>query len=257
MTDFQTIRVSFPNSKGDFLSGSLEMPPSQSPRLFAIFSHCFTCSSNYKIAANVSKKLAELNIATLRFDFTGLGSSGGNFAETNFSSNVSDILSAVNFLGENYELPQLLIGHSMGGSATLQAAAAIPSARCVVTIAAPSTLQHLQDRFRETRQQIEHSGEGELQVAGRSFKIRRMFFDDIAQLDLSMAIKRLNQPLLILHSSTDEVVPFRHAEQILSAAPQPASLIDLNPMDHLISEKEDGFFIGELIHLWASRYIHS
>jgi putative redox protein len=192
-------------------------------------------------------------LAVLRFDFTGLGESGGEFAETTFSSNVADLVAASGFMQRELEAPKVLIGHSLGGAAVLQAAARIPSAAAVVTIAAPSSTEHLAGMIRSSAAAIETAGEAEIEIAGRRFRIRRELLDDLEATSVRDAVAGLNRALLIFHSPGDRTVPIRHAEEIFAAARQPKSFISLGGASHLLTDPEDGGYVGAVAAAWARR----
>jgi putative redox protein len=249
----QTKRVSFENGEGQRLAALLDQPDDDAPIAYALFAHCFTCSKDYKGVARISRTLAANGLAVLRFDFTGLGESEGDFADTTFSSNVSDLLAAARFMEQTTEAPTLLIGHSLGGAAVLQAAAHIPSARAVATIAAPSSLDHLAGILRSSGGRIDVSGEGEVQIAGRWFRIRKELLDDLSATNMGEAVANLERAFMIFHSPIDATVSFDHAIEIFEAAKQPKSLISLDRADHLLSDARDSQFVGSMIAAWARR----
>jgi putative redox protein len=250
-----TKKISFENSEGHKLAALVDLPVDDRPVAYALFAHCFTCSKNYKGVARVSRALAAEGLAVLRFDFTGLGESEGDFADTTFSSNVEDLLAAADFMERELEAPKILIGHSLGGAAVLQAAARIPSARAVATIAAPSSTDHLVGLIRSSSSEIESAGEAEVSIAGRPFKIRKEFLDDLSAVTMHDAIAGLARALLVFHSPLDRTVGIDHAEAIYEAARQPKSIIALDEADHLLSDPEDARYVGSMIAGWARRYI--
>ena len=239
-----TQAVTFQGSQGTSLAARLELPTGETLG-YALFAHCFTCSKDVFAAARIASSLADQGIAVLRFDFTGLGSSAGDFANTNFSSNVQDLVMAASFLREDYAAPKLLIGHSLGGAAVLAAAAELPEVAAVSTIAAPSDPE------------IEARGEVAVRLAGREFRIRRQFLDDIAEQRLHDVIRGLHRPLMIFHAPTDDVVDIQHARQIFDAAMHPKSFVALDGADHMLSRREDAVFVARVLAAWSSRYIRS
>ena len=247
-------RFEFPNSKGEQLAGVIDLPLGE-PTAFALFAHCFTCGKDSRAAKRIAERLAAHGIATLRFDFTGLGGSEGEFANTHFSSNVDDLVAAADHLRRTHRAPAMLIGHSLGGAAVLAAAHRIKEARAVVTIAAPSDPAHVTGLFKEHVDKIRSDGEVEVELAGRSFKIRREFLDDIAEQMLMDRVAHLRKALLIFHSPTDAIVGIDNASHIFVAAKHPKSFVSLDGADHLLSKKDDDTYVADVIAAWAERYI--
>jgi uncharacterized OsmC-like protein/pimeloyl-ACP methyl ester carboxylesterase len=245
--------IRFPATRGHELAGRLEMPVGE-PRAYAIFAHCFTCSKDSKAAAYIGRALAERGIAALRFDFTGLGQSGGDFSDSTFSSNIDDLVCAARYLREHYAAPQILIGHSLGGAATLAAALDIPEARALVTIGAPYDPRHVEHLLTSTAE-LREKGEATVDIGGRPFHIRREFLEDLERQDPSKAIGTLGKALLILHSPRDTIVPIDHAAKIFMAAKHPKSFISLDRADHLLSAPDDAAYAAEVLAAWASRYL--
>ncbi len=250
----QNLNVSFENDTGETLSGILGMPE-QPPRAFALFAHCFTCSKNLKAATNIARSLSEAGIAVLRFDFTGLGQSEGAFADTNFSSNVTDLLAAVRFLEREYEAPRILMGHSLGGTAVLQAAADIPSAVAVATIGSPADPVHVGHMFRDAEPELAERGEAEVRLGGRPFKVKQQFLDDLERHDLPASIGSLRKALLVMHAPLDDIVEIDNASQLFIAAKHPKSFVSLDKADHLLSREEDSRYAGHVLATWAARYL--
>ncbi len=248
-------KLSFKNSAGETLSARLDLPADEKPRGYAIFAHCFTCSKNLNAVVHINRALAREGIAVLRFDFTGLGESEGDFSETNFSSNVADIVSAAEFMESNYEAPALLIGHSFGGTAVLQAASRISTVRAVATIAAPADRTHLLKFLGQTRKQVENKGEADVRLGLKTFKIKKQFLDDIGENAMEKALHSLGKPLLIFHSPIDSVVEFSNALDIFHGAQQPKSLVSLDQADHLLSSREDAHYVGGVLAAWAGKYM--
>ena len=248
-------RLFFENQEGKRLAARLDLPVDEKPAAFAIFAHCFTCTKNFTAIVNINRELARVGIAVLRFDFTGLGESEGDFADTNFTSNVSDLVAAADFLQADFEAPRLLIGHSLGGAAVLQAAARIPSAAAVATIAAPSDLSQLSGYLRDSMGENSAGGEALIGLAGRRFKIRRQFLDDLDRTHMENTIRSLGKPLLIFHSPADNIVDIGNAERIFQAAHQPKGFISLDRADHLLSSRSDSQYVGAVLSAWARKYV--
>ena len=246
--------IRFPASQGHELAARLELPAT-APRAYALFAHCFTCSKDSKAAAYISQALAARGIAVLRFDFTGLGMSGGDFAASNFSSNIDDLLAAANYLREEHQAPQLLIGHSLGGAAVLAAAHDIPEARAVATIGSPYEPKHIEHLLRDGKEQIVAAGEAQIDIGGRPFTIRKQFLEDLEQHDPARTIGSLRKALLILHSPHDRIVDINNAASIFMAAKHPKSFVSLDDADHLLSRAEDAAYVAEVLAAWASRYL--
>lgn len=250
----QSRRLTFDGASGAALSARLELP-AERPVAYALFAHCFTCSKNYKAVVNISRALGQARIGVLRFDFTGLGESEGDFAETNFSSNVADLVAAARFMASDLRAPALLIGHSLGGAAVLQAAASIPAAKAVATIAAPAEPEHVKRHLSSSIEEIEARGAAEIVLAGRRFTITKQFLDDLGAQHMSRVIENLDRALLIFHSPSDEIVGVENAARIYEAARDPKSLISLPGADHLLSRAEDSQYVGAIIAAWTARYL--
>jgi putative redox protein len=250
----QTFSLSFPGAHGAMLAARLDMPPAAAPTAYALFAHCFTCSKETKATTYVSAALAERGIAVLRFDFTGLGASGGDFASTNFSSNVEDLVSAADYLRQHYHAPALLVGHSLGGSAILAAARRVPEAVAVATIGSPFDPAHVLHLIKD-KEAVERDGEAEVNIGGRPFRIRRQFLEDISGSKLGGDVANLGKALLVMHSPRDSVVGVDNATRIFSAARHPRSFISLDPADHMLSRREDALYAGNILASWATRYL--
>jgi pimeloyl-ACP methyl ester carboxylesterase len=246
--------IIFTNRSGQSLSGRLDLPE-ETPQAYALFAHCFTCSKNLKAVAHISKALNGEGIAVLRFDFTGLGESEGDFGDTNFSSNVSDLIDAANYLAQNHTAPRILIGHSLGGAAVLQAAAELKSVKAVVVIGTPAEPTHVKRALAGVEDEIEQKGEAEVDLSGRRFKIKKQFLDDLEKNKMAKIIRKLKRALLILHSPTDSVVGIDNAAKIFAAARHPKSFVSLDRADHLLSDSDDSRYAGKLIAVWAKRYL--
>ncbi|WP_237057318.1 alpha/beta hydrolase family protein [Microbulbifer sediminum] len=247
-------KVTFPGGSGNLLAGVMEMPDRGEPRAWALFAHCFTCGKDVLAASRIARRLADLGCAVLRFDFTGLGDSGGNFADTNFSSNIRDLLSAAEFLHREHHPVDLLIGHSLGGAAVLAAAGEIEEARAIVTIAAPADPDHVIKQFACALDIIESQGQAEVELAGRPFTIKKQFLDDLEQHEPDY-IRALGRPLLIYHSPRDSTVPIDEAADIYNRAMHPKSFISLDDADHLLTRQEDADYVAETMAAWVSRYL--
>ena len=253
-TDIVRERVQFTNSVGEQLAALVERPSAE-PRAYALFAHCFTCSKDVTAASRISRALAARGIAVLRFDFTGLGNSEGDFANTNFSSNVDDLLAAAEFVAERYGGPQLLIGHSLGGAAVLAAAPDVADCKAVVTIGAPSDPAHVSHLFAAAREEIEAAGEAEVLLGGRRFTIKNQFLQDIENQRLTERVWSMDKALLVMHSPVDEIVAVEHARHIYEAARHPKSFISLDQADHLLSKRQESEYVAQVLAAWAGRYL--
>lgn len=250
-----TRSITFPNARGEQLAARLELPANGSPQAYALFAHCFTCSKNLTSAVHITRALSGRGMAVLRFDFTGLGESEGEFAATTFSSEVSDLVAAARFMEREYQAPRLLIGHSLGGTAVLAATTAIPSAVAVATIAAPFDPRRLRDLFGTATERIEQNGQEIVTIGGRPFTIRKSLLDDLDGLQTSETLHRLTAALLVMHSPRDQVVGIDNAAEIFRAAHHPKSFVSLATADHLLSDSRDSRYAGEVIAAWAGRYL--
>ncbi|MER0169583.1 MAG: alpha/beta fold hydrolase [Nitrosomonas sp.] len=248
------IQAVFQNAQGESLSGLLEMP-SGAIKSYALFAHCFTCSKDNPAAARIALALADRGIAVLRFDFTGLGNSQGDFSNTNFSSNLQDLLAAARYLEQYYAAPALLIGHSLGGAAVLAVAQDLPQVNAVITIGAPATAAHVKHLFADSYRELQNQPSVQVELAGRSFKIQRQFIDDLEKYNSVAHIGALKKALLIFHSPVDKVVSIDEAGRIFAAAKHPKSFVSLDHADHLLSDPEDSHYVAEVLSAWASRYL--
>ena len=249
-----TERFQFEGEGGHKLAAALDLPE-QEPLAFALFAHCFTCGKDALSARRISTALAAKGIAVLRFDFTGLGASEGEFANATFSSNVADLVRAADHLRKTRKAPALLIGHSLGGAAILAAAKDISEAKAVVTIAAPSAPAHVTGLFKDQIEDIRTVGEVEVSLAGRPFRIKREFLDDIAEHDLMAQIGKLRRALLVMHSPTDDIVGIDNATRIFMSARHPKSFVSLAGADHLLSDRHDTAYVADMVAAWAPRYL--
>ena len=247
-------RFNFPNAKGEQLAATLDLPLGK-PSAFALFAHCFTCGKDILAAKRIAERLAMHGIGVLRFDFTGLGASEGEFANTHFSSNVDDLVAAADHLRKMNGAPAILIGHSLGGCAVLAASHRIPDARCVVTIGAPYDPSHVVGLFKDQIGKIKEQGEVEVKLAGRPFRIKREFIDDVASKKLDECLATLRKALLVFHSPTDDTVGIDNASHIFGAAKHPKSFVSLAGADHLLSQKRDAIYVANVIAAWSDRYI--
>ena len=250
----QTAKAEFEGSQGAKLSAALELPNGK-PRAFALFAHCFSCTKDIKAARDISRALRGEGFAVLRFDFTGLGSSEGDFANTNFSSNIGDLVKAADFLRREFEAPQILIGHSFGGAAALVAALEIPEAKAVATIAAPADAAHVLAHIGDKRAEIEANGLATVSLSGRPFTIKKQFLDDLDSERVTKAAAALKRPLLILHAPLDQTVGVENATKIFLAAKHPKSFVSLDTADHLLRDEKDGRYAAAIIAAWAGRYV--
>lgn len=249
----QSERIFFPGDTDRKLAARLDRPTGQ-PVTYALFAHCFTCSKDYHAVSRISRALAARGIAVLRFDFTGLGESEGDFADTNFSSNLEDLLAAAQFMRNGFGPPELLIGHSLGGSAVLAAARSIPESTAVVTIGAPSDPADLRPILTGGTPEIETEGEAQVVVAGRKFRIKRQLLEDLEEHNLRRAIGELAKALLVLHSPADKIVDIDHAHRIFDAAKHPKSFVAIEGADHLLVERPAAEYVASVISAWAAWY---
>ena len=247
-------RLQFTGGGGEQLAAALELPVRE-PIAYALFAHCFTCGKDVLAARRIAVALAAKGIAVLRFDFTGLGSSEGDFANATFSSNVADLVRAADHLRGTRKAPAILIGHSLGGAAILAAAAQIPDAKAVVTIAAPSDPAHVTGLFADRLADIRTQGEVEVSLAGRPFRIRREFIDDVAEHNLMAHVNKLHRALLVMHAPADDTVGIDNATRIFVAARHPKSFVSLADADHLLTDKRDAAYVADVIAAWAERYL--
>ncbi len=249
-------RVKFHNASGQVLAGILELPVSPSPRGFAVFSHCFTCTKDLKAIVRISRRLAEQGWGVLRYDFTGLGESTGDFSHTTFRDNVSDLLAAANFLAENYQAPQFLIGHSLGGAASVVAAPQIQSAAAVVNIASPANTQHLARFLSRTNPEIESLGAGTVVIGGRTHLIRQPMLQTLLEHDHPKHLRELSLPLLVMFSPDDETLPFEQGLEMFRLAGGPVSFVTIDGADHLlVNQTADIQFVADILNAWVSRFV--
>lgn len=248
------MKIEFDGARGARLAARLDLPAGR-VRAFALFAHCFTCSKDIAAARHIAGALSAEGLAVLRFDFTGLGASGGDFASTNFSSNIEDLKLAADYLRTHFEAPRLLIGHSLGGAAVLAAAGDLSEVRAVATIGAPSDAEHVVHNFGGALDEIRANGEGNVQLAGRTFKIRKDFLDDLEVQSVRTKVSTLKKALLVMHAPGDETVSVDNAANIFIAAKHPKSFVSLDKADHLLSREEDAAYAARVIASWASGYL--
>lgn len=251
----KSLPIQIPATSGISLAARMDIPDG-AYRATALFAHCFTCGKDVLAASRISRGLVAQGFAVLRFDFAGIGASEGEFADTNFSSNVKDLVDAVDWLRINYKAPELMIGHSLGGTAVLAASSFVPEAKGFVTIGSPSDPRHMLELIgRSSLDEIENNGAADVNLEGRIFHIKKQFLEDVAEQQVLRQVRRLQKPLLILHAPEDRTVPIGHATAIFQAAAHPKSFISLGEADHLVTNKVDAEFIAELISAWSKRYL--
>ncbi len=249
------MKVTFNNSAGNNLTGYLEMPLDQKPHNFIIMAHCFTCDKNFHGVRNISKSLTFKGFGVLRFDFTGLGESEGDFSNSNLSGNVEDLVAAAGYLKKEYKSPSMIIGHSFGGAAAIFAAALLPEVKALATIGTPSSLSHVTHLLSDGLEKIKTTGQAIVNIGGRPFEIKRQFLEDLETKDLKKVIAGLDKSILILHSPQDNIVEIKNAEELYKAARHPKSFISLDGANHLLSKREDSHYVGDVIGTWAHRYL--
>jgi len=247
--------LKFKGSGGDQLSARLDLPADGRPEAYALFAHCFTCSKNLKSVNYISRALTRERVAVLRFDFTGLGESEGDFADTNFSTNVTDLVAAADFMAQAYEAPKILIGHSLGGAAVLKAAKNIPASKAVAVIGAPADPAHVMRHFEKHHETIARDGEAEIAIEGRPFRIKKQFLDDLGETQLEEAVRNLRKALLIFHSPLDNTVGIDNAGRLFQYARHPKSFISLDQADHLLLNATDARYVGGMIASWVRKYL--
>lgn len=251
----KTQPIQFTGAFGDKLSGLIEHSEHETVRAYALFAHCFTCSKNLKVVGHITSSLSKMGITTLRFDFTGLGESDGEFANTNFSSNVDDLVAAANYMKEELEPPSLLIGHSLGGAAVIHAASQLSLVKAVATIAAPADPKHVKENFSMHLDEIEETGEATVKLAGRSFKIKKQFLDDLKGTTMEDKVENLGKALLIMHAPKDNRVGIDNAARLYSKAKHPKSFLSLHEADHLLTNEMYSKYAGKIIAQWSDIYL--
>lgn len=246
--------LEFTGASGEKLSARLDVPDEGEIQATVLFAHCFTGSKDVLAAVRIAKALWLRGCAVFRFDFTGLGDSEGDFANTTFSSNVDDLVAAANYLRERGMAPTVLVGHSLGGAAVLAAASDVPEARAVCTIGAPAHPEHVAHHFADARSEIEESGEAEVTIGGRMFRIKRSFLEDIEDHRLHEKIADLRKALLVFHSPIDQTVGIENARDIYQSARHPKSFVCLDGADHLLTDRADAYYVAEVVSAWVARY---
>ncbi|RMA64398.1 bifunctional alpha/beta hydrolase/OsmC family protein [Ulvibacter antarcticus] len=247
-------KLEITNQKGYKLQAHLELPANEKPNYFAIFAHCFSCSSTLSAVKNISRSLTDHGFGVVRFDFTGLGKSEGEFAESHFSANVDDLISVNNYITENYKAPSLLVGHSLGGAAVIVAASKLDNIKAIATIGAPSTVDHVTHLFSHQFNEVNEKGEVAVNIGGRPFKINQEFVDDFSKTDLPEITKNLRKPILILHSPIDAIVGIDNAQKLYLNAMHPKSFVSLDKADHLLTNVKDSRYVGNMIGVWVQAY---
>ena len=251
----RTQRIEITNRHKQKLSARLELPVDQKPHNFALFAHCFTCNKDLSIVRNISNALTQAGFGVMRFDFTGLGSSSGDFADTSFANNVQDIIDVAQYLDEHYRLPTLMVGHSLGGAAAIVAAAQMDSIQAVATIGAPASVGHVAHLFDQHLEEINESGKAEVSIGGRNVSIGKEFIDDLRTKDVLKITKSLKKPIFIAHSPQDTVVEIENASSLYQAAHHPKSFLSLDGADHMLSNPKDSIYVGSVLASWAMRYV--
>ncbi len=249
-----SIKLNIQNKKGHKLQAFLELPADQKPQYYAIFAHCFTCSSALGAVKNISRSLTSHGFGVVRFDFTGLGRSEGEFAESYFSANVDDLLAVNDYLKEHYQAPGLLVGHSLGGAAVIVATSKLENIKAVATVGAPATVGHVTHLFSHGIEDIKQKGEVEVNIGGRPFKINEEFVEDFGKIDLPEITKNLRKPLLIMHAPFDKIVGIENAHKLYHDAHHPKSFVSLDDADHLLTNPKDSMYVGNMIGTWVQRY---
>lgn len=250
----KSLAIDIPTNGNKKLSASLELPADKQAEHYAIFAHCFTCNSDFAAVKNISRSLTSHGFGVIRFDFTGLGNSEGDFANTNFSANVADIKAVHQYISDNYQAPDLIVGHSLGGAAAIVAAAEIEDIKAVATVGAPADIQHVQHLFSAGIDEILEKGEAVVNIGGRPFRIQKQFIEDLKKRELTDILSEMRKPLLILHSPQDNIVGIDNAAKIYKAAFHPKSFISLDGADHLLTNRNDSLYAGEVIGTWVKRY---
>ena len=250
----KTLKVTIPNRKGWNLHAFLELPANQKPNYYAIFAHCFTCSSSLTAVKNVSRSLAQDGFGVLRFDFTGLGRSEGAFADSHFSANVEDLIDVHEYLKKEHGTPSLLVGHSLGGAAVLVAASQLKEIKAVATVGAPAHVNHVKHLFSHSEDEIPEKGNVQVHIGGRPFDINKEFIQNLDKIDLPTIVKNLRKPLLIMHAPFDNYVEIENAKKLYDAAHHPKSFVSLDDADHLLTKAKDSKYVGDVIGTWVKRY---
>ncbi|WP_117879941.1 bifunctional alpha/beta hydrolase/OsmC family protein [Aureibaculum luteum] len=250
-----TKNIQFTNKQGLILDGNIDFPIDKKPLSYALFAHFFTGSQNFTAVRNISRALTHNRIAVMRFDFSGLGKSEGKFEDSNFSTNIDDLISAATYLKENYDSPKIIVGHSLGGAAAIFAADKIESIQAIVTIGAPSNPSHVEHLFEDHLENIHLDGEATFEISGRPFTIKKHFLEDLNSKNMTKLLNNSRKPILVLHSPQDKIVEISNAKEIYKAAHHPKSFISLDGANHLLTNKADSFYVAEVLSSWAKRYV--
>jgi len=253
----KSTKLKIENKNGLALQAHLELPANQKPNYYAIFAHCFTCSSTLSAVKNISRALTTHGFGVLRFDFTGLGKSEGEFADSHFSANVADLIAVSDYMQLHYKAPSLLVGHSLGGAAVITAGAELENIKAIATIGAPSSVDHVTHLFSHGINEVKEKGEAQVHIGGRPFTINKDFIENFDKTDLPAIVKNLRKPILVMHSPTDTIVGIKNAEEIYHNAHHPKSFITLDGADHLLSNSKDSVYAGNMIGTWAQRYFET
>ena len=247
-------KLEITNSKGYALNAYLDLPADQKPSHYALFAHCFTCASNSNAARNISHALTQHGFGVLRFDFTGLGNSEGEFSDSYFSANVQDLLDVNEYMSAKFQSPSLLVGHSLGGAAVFVAASKLENVKAVATIGTPAHIDHVKQHFSHQFEADHPDDPVKVDIGGRPFVINQEFVDDFSKTDLPKVVKGLKKPILIFHAPFDKIVSIDNAQQLYQAAMHPKSFVSLNDADHLLSKRMDSQYVGDVIGAWVGRY---
>ncbi|WP_296385039.1 bifunctional alpha/beta hydrolase/OsmC family protein [Winogradskyella sp.] len=250
----RTNRIEIKNKKGYTLAAYLELPANQKPNYYAIFAHCFSCSSNLNATKNISRALTAHGFGVVRFDFTGLGRSEGEFAESHFSANVEDLIAVNDYITEHHKAPSLLVGHSLGGAAVIVAASQLENIKAVATIGAPATVEHVTHHFSHAIEEVANKGEVEINIGGRPFKVNQEFVNDFGKTDLPAITKKLRKPILVMHAPFDRIVGIENAQQLYHNALHPKSFVSLHDADHLLMNSKHSEYAGRMIGEWVKLY---
>lgn len=251
----QSHKITFKGSGGENLSARIDTPDEDAIKGSVLFAHCFTCSKNLRAIGHISRALTDHSMSVFRFDFTGLGESEGDFADTNFSSNIDDLQAAAEYMEQEWTAPRMLIGHSLGGAAVLQATHHIASVEAVATIGAPSNPEHVAHLLMDKMEEIKQTGKARVKLAGRVFTIKKQFLDDLKAQTMDRVIGTLGKPLLIFHSPVDQTVGIDNAAHIYKLARHPKSFISLDDADHLLTNEDDAKYVGSVAAAWVDRYL--
>lgn len=249
--------MTFEGATGATLSAVVEAPPSGRASTWALFAHCFTCTKNARAAVDLTRALSRLGLGVVRFDFTGLGESEGDFADTNFSSNVDDVVEAARHMADEFQAPALLVGHSLGGAAVLHAAGQLPDVRAVATIGSPADPAHVLRHIAVSAEEIQRAGQAEVRIGGRPFTVKKQFLDDLEGHRMEQVVEGLDRALLVLHAPLDKVVGIENAGRLYAMAKHPKSFVSLDGADHLLTDPSDSRYVADVLAAWASRYVRS